>query len=197
VYDTEPPGGTFLSDFKSKFRVSVVQDSDEEMVFDMMGVDASIANALRRILIAEVRVAGQSRARLCVRVYRYCGCEVCARCVLVSRRCGVDAIASRMRRPHARRPAPCPVASARRCVACVCVVLVAAAVWRRLEWRRCGVCALDRRPLQCHSAACREHTLPLVMVSRCRRHSHQTSLRSVVCASRCWIARRFWRCLAA
>jgi len=34
--------------------VAVVQFKEEDMEFDMVGVDAAIANAFRRILIAEV-----------------------------------------------------------------------------------------------------------------------------------------------
>ena len=36
------------------FRVDVVSLGEEDMEFDMVGIDASIANAFRRILIAEV-----------------------------------------------------------------------------------------------------------------------------------------------
>ena len=36
------------------FRVAVVQLEEGDMEFDMIGVDAAIANAFRRILIAEV-----------------------------------------------------------------------------------------------------------------------------------------------
>lgn len=45
---TEP--GASLDDIKIK----VLWLTDEEMVFDLMGADASVANALRRILLAEV-----------------------------------------------------------------------------------------------------------------------------------------------
>lgn len=37
-----------------KFRIDIVHMGKTEMEFDMVGVDASIANALRRILLAEV-----------------------------------------------------------------------------------------------------------------------------------------------
>ena len=43
-----------LPRFKAGFRVQVVSWSEEEMEFDMIGVDAAIANAIRRILLAEV-----------------------------------------------------------------------------------------------------------------------------------------------
>lgn len=35
-------------------RIHIVKLTSDEMVFDLMGVDASLANALRRILLAEV-----------------------------------------------------------------------------------------------------------------------------------------------
>lgn len=37
-----------------KFRISLVRLSHDELEFDMVGVDAAIANALRRVLLAEV-----------------------------------------------------------------------------------------------------------------------------------------------
>ncbi|XP_068684097.1 DNA-directed RNA polymerases I and III subunit RPAC1-like isoform X2 [Montipora capricornis] len=40
--------------FEEKFRVDIVQMDKVQMEFDMVGVDAAIANALRRILLAEV-----------------------------------------------------------------------------------------------------------------------------------------------
>ena len=44
------------SDAKQQLRVDVVSCSFEELEFDLVGVDAAIANAIRRVLIAEVRV---------------------------------------------------------------------------------------------------------------------------------------------
>lgn len=43
-----------LDHFRDKFRVEVIRYSDEDMEFDMIGVDPALANAFRRILIAEV-----------------------------------------------------------------------------------------------------------------------------------------------
>uniref|UniRef100_A0A7S1T811 DNA-directed RNA polymerases I and III subunit RPAC1 n=1 Tax=Tetraselmis chuii TaxID=63592 RepID=A0A7S1T811_9CHLO len=43
-----------LDDFKDNFRIEVRKLTDEVMEFDMIGCDPSMANALRRILIAEV-----------------------------------------------------------------------------------------------------------------------------------------------
>eukprot|EP00118_Oscarella_pearsei_P009286 m.52742 g.52742 ORF g.52742 m.52742 type:complete len:322 (+) comp34234_c0_seq9:3425-4390(+) len=40
--------------FKKNFQVNVVSLSENEMEFDMIGIDASVANAFRRILLAEV-----------------------------------------------------------------------------------------------------------------------------------------------
>lgn len=40
--------------FESNFRIDVKRLTDLEMEFDMIGIDASIANAFRRILLAEV-----------------------------------------------------------------------------------------------------------------------------------------------
>ncbi|XP_022716715.1 DNA-directed RNA polymerases I and III subunit RPAC1 [Durio zibethinus] len=43
-----------LDHFCHNFRVEVVRLTDEDMEFDMIGIDAAIANAFRRILIAEL-----------------------------------------------------------------------------------------------------------------------------------------------
>ena len=40
--------------FCKNFKIEINRLTDEDMEFDMIGVDASIANAFRRILIAEV-----------------------------------------------------------------------------------------------------------------------------------------------
>ncbi|XP_031435300.1 DNA-directed RNA polymerases I and III subunit RPAC1 [Clupea harengus] len=40
--------------FKKNFRIDIVQMDDNTMEFDMVGIDAAIANAFRRILLAEV-----------------------------------------------------------------------------------------------------------------------------------------------
>jgi DNA-directed RNA polymerase I and III subunit RPAC1 len=44
----------FIENLKQKIKVKIQSLTDEEIVFDLIGVDASIANALRRILLAEV-----------------------------------------------------------------------------------------------------------------------------------------------
>lgn len=43
-----------LSDFCKNFQVEIISLDDDDIEFDMIGVDAAIANAFRRILIAEV-----------------------------------------------------------------------------------------------------------------------------------------------
>ena len=40
--------------FKRDFRVEVQSMGEDEMVFDLIGIDAAIANAFRRILLSEV-----------------------------------------------------------------------------------------------------------------------------------------------
>lgn len=45
-----------LDQFRNNFRVEVIRFSDDgmDMEFDMIGIDPALANAFRRILIAEV-----------------------------------------------------------------------------------------------------------------------------------------------
>eukprot|EP00051_Salpingoeca_urceolata_P005838 m.77904 g.77904 ORF g.77904 m.77904 type:complete len:382 (-) comp14565_c0_seq2:49-1194(-) len=43
-----------IEQFKQDFRIEVISMSDEAIEFDMIGIDAALANTLRRILIAEV-----------------------------------------------------------------------------------------------------------------------------------------------
>ncbi len=55
MYTTvEDSGADFMPYFRKNLRMAVVRDTDEELVFDMVGADAPLANALRRILLAEV-----------------------------------------------------------------------------------------------------------------------------------------------
>lgn len=42
------------------FRVDVVHLDENSLEFDMVGIDAAIANAFRRILLAEVFISGHS-----------------------------------------------------------------------------------------------------------------------------------------
>ena len=50
----DPPSGQFLENLKEKLKIKIVSWTEEDIVFDLIGVDASIANALRRIMLAEV-----------------------------------------------------------------------------------------------------------------------------------------------
>ncbi|CAA0815398.1 RNA polymerase I subunit 43 [Striga hermonthica] len=43
-----------LEEFRNKFRVEVVRLTEDDLEFDMIGIDAALANAFRRILIAEL-----------------------------------------------------------------------------------------------------------------------------------------------
>lgn len=43
-----------LDNFKSKFDITIGAREGDDIEFDMIGVDAAIANAFRRILIAEI-----------------------------------------------------------------------------------------------------------------------------------------------
>ncbi|GKA52630.1 DNA-directed RNA polymerases I and III subunit RPAC1 isoform X1 [Tanacetum coccineum] len=43
-----------LNEFRKNFKVDIIKMTDEDMEFDLIGIDASIANAFRRILISEV-----------------------------------------------------------------------------------------------------------------------------------------------
>lgn len=53
THDGEPTG-TFLEQLNKNLKIEITNLTDEEIQFDLIGVDASIANALRRILLAEV-----------------------------------------------------------------------------------------------------------------------------------------------
>lgn len=43
----------FLASWRDGFSVRVVSESPEEFIFELIGIDAPVANALRRILLAE------------------------------------------------------------------------------------------------------------------------------------------------
>lgn len=45
-----------MDNFCKNFKIEIKRLTEDEMEFDMIGIDASIANAFRRILIAEVCV---------------------------------------------------------------------------------------------------------------------------------------------
>lgn len=46
--------GFDLEEFKKNFQIKLIKCTKEKLEFDMIGVDVSVANAIRRILIAEV-----------------------------------------------------------------------------------------------------------------------------------------------
>jgi hypothetical protein len=46
--------GTFIEDLHQNLQISLVSLTKDDIEFDLIGVDASIANALRRIMLAEV-----------------------------------------------------------------------------------------------------------------------------------------------
>ncbi|ETV99515.1 hypothetical protein H310_08187 [Aphanomyces invadans] len=55
VPDTESESShAFVDNFKKQLKVKIQSLTDDEIVFDLIGIDASIANAFRRILLAEV-----------------------------------------------------------------------------------------------------------------------------------------------
>eukprot|EP00531_Pseudo-nitzschia_arenysensis_P012666 CAMPEP_0116122262 /NCGR_PEP_ID=MMETSP0329-20121206/4122_1 /TAXON_ID=697910 /ORGANISM="Pseudo-nitzschia arenysensis, Strain B593" /LENGTH=383 /DNA_ID=CAMNT_0003616101 /DNA_START=111 /DNA_END=1262 /DNA_ORIENTATION=- len=51
---TPKDGKEYLERFRKKFRINVIKNKEDELVFEMIGCDTSFANALRRILLAEV-----------------------------------------------------------------------------------------------------------------------------------------------
>ena len=61
-YPHQVPGKSFAWDteaFKANLRVDVTRLTNEHAEFDVVGVDASLANAIRRTLISEVSRTGR------------------------------------------------------------------------------------------------------------------------------------------
>jgi len=55
MYDSMGFDNSFdFDEFKKNFKVKVVSINEEEIVFEMIGIDAALANTFRRIMIAEV-----------------------------------------------------------------------------------------------------------------------------------------------
>jgi len=56
LYSLATPSVDFVASVKASLKVKVISETEakDELVFDLIGVDAPIANALRRILLAEV-----------------------------------------------------------------------------------------------------------------------------------------------
>mmetsp|Transcript_12738 Transcript_12738/g.23129 ORF Transcript_12738/g.23129 Transcript_12738/m.23129 type:complete len:350 (-) Transcript_12738:13-1062(-) len=46
--------GTALENFTKNVKINIISETDEHIVFDIIGIDAPVANALRRIMLAEV-----------------------------------------------------------------------------------------------------------------------------------------------
>jgi DNA-directed RNA polymerase I and III subunit RPAC1 len=44
-----------FEDFQENFKINIIYLTDEEVVFDIIGIDAAIANAFRRILNAYIK----------------------------------------------------------------------------------------------------------------------------------------------
>lgn len=51
---TEPAENSFLQNLRDNLKIDILALTDDEIIFDLIGVDPSIANALRRIFLAEV-----------------------------------------------------------------------------------------------------------------------------------------------
>jgi hypothetical protein len=49
-------GADFMAHFRDNFKIQIVEEAEDGMtiVFDMVGIDAPVANAIRRILLSEV-----------------------------------------------------------------------------------------------------------------------------------------------
>jgi len=45
-----------MDQLRKHFRVRIIESDAESITFDMIGIDAPIANAIRRILLSEVRL---------------------------------------------------------------------------------------------------------------------------------------------
>ena len=52
--DYDKASHDWMSSFKDNFSIDVISVEADQIVFEMCGIDASLANALRRIMIAEL-----------------------------------------------------------------------------------------------------------------------------------------------
>lgn len=52
--EVQPDGKSYIEKLIEKLKISITHLDDESIEFDLIGVDPSIANALRRILLSEV-----------------------------------------------------------------------------------------------------------------------------------------------
>jgi DNA-directed RNA polymerase I and III subunit RPAC1 len=51
---SEPLGSSYSEMLSNSLEIKIISSDEEQIVFDMIGVDAAVANALRRIMLAEV-----------------------------------------------------------------------------------------------------------------------------------------------
>jgi DNA-directed RNA polymerase I and III subunit RPAC1 len=51
---SEAEPGQYIQNLQRDIKIDIIEQTDSDIVFDLIGVDVSVANALRRILIAEV-----------------------------------------------------------------------------------------------------------------------------------------------
>ena len=54
IVDVINPNSLQSDCFPDNFKVKVIRMTKDDMEFDMIGIDAAIANAFRRILISEI-----------------------------------------------------------------------------------------------------------------------------------------------
>ena len=55
VNTVEDEPGSFIESLQKRLKIRIISMDDNDVEFDLIGVDASIANALRRIMLAEVK----------------------------------------------------------------------------------------------------------------------------------------------
>ena len=55
IKDKGRPNSNYLANFKQNLSINVLKKDVEMIQFEMIGIDASIANAFRRILISEIQ----------------------------------------------------------------------------------------------------------------------------------------------
>ena len=60
----EDEPGTFIENLQKRLKIRIISMDDNDVEFDLIGVDASIANALRRIMLAEVNVIQRKNTSL-------------------------------------------------------------------------------------------------------------------------------------
>ncbi len=54
ISGSEENKGNFIDTLVKKLKINILSLNEQDIDFDLIGVDASVANALRRILLAEV-----------------------------------------------------------------------------------------------------------------------------------------------